>query len=204
MFVMTIDQRNSRKNDDLVPLLISQLAEVSTVLPFDRSTGDELQAVLSEAAAVVEASMLALRAGHWHIGIGVGQIGSPLPQTSREASGSAFIAAREAVEQAKKSGNRVPLAVRGAVPSKQVDAAEAVLRLLGGLVVARSAAEWRILDQLTPGVRGNQVEVATALQISPQAVSNAVRRSGWLEEWSGREAAALLLDLADRTVQEWS
>lgn len=204
MFVMTIDQRSSRENPDLVPALIERLAGVAAVLPFERSVGDELQGVIRDAEAVVEATMLALRDEVWHIGIGVGAVQLPLPPHSREAQGSAFIAAREAVERAKKSGNRVPLSVSGAIPSKQISAAEAVLRLLGGLVNGRSAAEWRILDQLTPGVRGNQAEVAAALKLSPQAVSNAVRRSGWLEERAGREAAALLLELADRTVEEWS
>ncbi|WP_394942094.1 MarR family transcriptional regulator [Psychromicrobium sp. YIM B11713] len=204
MFVMTIDQRGSRRSEDLIPGLVKELEGVSTLLPFERSVGDELQGVLPSAQDVVEVSMRALRAGQWYIGIGVGAVQTPVFQHSRDAKGSAFIAAREAVEQAKKSGNRVPLAVCGAIPSKQIAAAEAVLRLLGGLVSGRSAAEWRILDRLTPGVRGNQAEVAAALQVSPQAVSNAVRRSGWLEEWAGRDAAALLLELADRTVEEWS
>ncbi|WP_324606755.1 helix-turn-helix domain-containing protein [Psychromicrobium lacuslunae] len=201
---MTIDQRNSRESVDRVPVLIERLSGVSTLLAFERSIGDELQGVLEDANSVVEATMLALRDGGWHIGIGVGEVRQPLPQHSREAQGGAFIAAREAVERAKKSGNRVPVSVYGAIPSKQIDAAESVLRLLGGLVMARSAAEWRILDQLTPGQRGTQAEVAESLKLSPQAVSNAVRRSGWLEEWSGREAAALLLELADQTVAEWS
>jgi len=204
MFVMTIDQRSSRESPDLVPALIERLSGVATVLPFERSVGDELQGVMRDADAVVEASMLALRDEVWHIGIGVGAVQLPLPTHSREAQGSAFIAAREAVERAKKSGNRVPISVTGAISSKQTSAAEAVLRLLGGLVSGRSEAEWRILDQLTPGVRGNQAEVAAMLKLSPQAVSNAVRRSGWLEERAGREAAALLLELADRTVEEWS
>ena len=74
---------------------------------------------------------------------------------------------------------------------------EAVLRLLGQIVATRSIAEWAVLDLLTPGVRGQQKHVATELGISAQAVSKAVVRSAWVEEWAARPAAARLLKWID-------
>jgi len=72
---------------------------------------------------------------------------------------------------------------------------ESVLRLLGHIVRDRSEAEWRVLDLMTPGVRGQQKTVAAELGITSQAVSKAVARSQWNEEHAARPAAARLLSL---------
>jgi hypothetical protein len=48
---------------------------------------------------------------------------------------------------------------------------------------------------LTPGARGQQKLIAEVLGITTQAVSKAVVRSHWAEEWACRPAAARLLDL---------
>ncbi|WP_026554031.1 hypothetical protein [Arthrobacter sp. 35W] len=221
MFVMTLDQRSSRQGPDLVPQLLDHLADLPAEVPFERSVGDELQGILTEPHAVVEAALRALRSGQWYVGIGIGGVESPLPASPREGRGTAFVAARGAVDRAKKTGERVPLAVvaagaddpaaaaastaagkagaaaGNADPRAAAAAAEAVLVLVGALVAGRSAAEWRVLDQLEPGVRGGQSQAAAALGISAQAVSRAVLRSGWHEERGGRQAAELLLGLAD-------
>ena len=68
-------------------------------------------------------------------------------------------------------------------------------RLLGHIVHDRSEAEWRVLDLLTPGVRGQQKAVAEELGITSQAVSKAVARAQWNEEHAARPAAARLLSL---------
>ena len=197
MFVLTMDQRGSRTSSDRVPALLAELAGIPSVLPFERSVGDEIQGLLDSAEAVVEVAMRALRAGHWYVGIGMGDIGRPLPRSTREAAGGAFVAARESVERAKKAGERVPLSVRSSASAAAAEAAaaEAVLVLIGDLVRKRSASEWRVVDALAgPSVR--QVDAARALGISPQAVSKAILRSGWQEENNGRAAAALLLQMA--------
>lgn len=198
MFVVTIDQRNSRKSHDRVPELLRELAHIPARLPFERTVGDEVQGVLMESADVLAVAFGALRLGGWYIGIGVGTVDNPLPQTSREAGGPAFIAARSAVERAKKSGDRIPLAVDGSAAAAD---AEAVLVLIGALIVGRSVAEWRILDKLQAGVRGGQTVAARKLSISPQAVSKAVLRSSWQEEWAARPAAAFLLDRAAAEIE---
>ncbi|MBW4094906.1 MAG: MarR family transcriptional regulator [Acidobacteria bacterium] len=223
MFVLTVDQRGSRRGSDLVPALLRDLRDIPTEAGFERSVGDEVQGVLASAADVVDVAMRVLRTGQWYVGIGVGPVELPLASEARQGRGAAFIAARNAVDRAKKTGERVPLAVvaasqgpggraapNSAAPAtlnspaaapKVAAAAEAVLVLIGRLVMDRSEAEWRVLDFLQPGVRGQQAGVASVLKISPQAVSKAVLRSGWQEELAGREAAELLLKSADSLAQ---
>ncbi|NJC21922.1 hypothetical protein BJ994_000998 [Arthrobacter pigmenti] len=195
MYVLTIDQRNSRKGQDRIPELISALSDIRTEIPFERSVGDEAQAVLSSAEGVIDVTMRCLRDGGWYVGVGVGAIELPLPASPREGRGEAFVAARAAVERAKKAADRTPVAVEGPSPAAE---AEAVLALIGRFVMHRSQSEWRILDLLEPQQRGSQSAVARALDISPQAVSKAVNRSAWIEEWAARPAAAVLLQLADQ------
>lgn len=202
MFVLTIDQRGSRTHGDRVPKLLSLLSDLDSVLEFERSVGDEIQGVLTDPDVVVEAVARVLRDQDWYIGIGIAAVDLPLPKNSREASGDAFIAAREAVELAKKTGERVPLRVRTPVPAAMqwTAGAEGVLVLLGDVVRKRSEAEWRVLDALEAAPGLAQKEIAKRLQISPQAVSKAIYRSGRQEEMAGRRAAALLLREAQHAV----
>lgn len=202
MFVMTIDQRGSRTHGDKVPQMLSLLADVETVLPFERSVGDEIQGVIESPGAVVEAVARVLRERDWYIGIGLGSMDLPLPKKSREASGNAFVSAREAVDAAKKMGERVPLSAKTslAAAGKWTAAAEAVLVLVGDVVRRRSEAEWRVLDALAAAPGAAQKDVARQLGISPQAVSKAILRSGRQEERNGREAASLLLDQAQQAL----
>lgn len=200
MFVLTIDQMGSRVSGDRIPELLALLAPITPVLPWERSVGDEAQGVLAEATAVVDAVLLCLRAGGWYVGIGIGEVERPFPSSPREGRGAAFVAARAAVERAKRAGGafRAPLAVE--TPGGRAAAAaeaEGVLALLGRHVMNRSDAEWRILDLLEPGTRGSQTVVARALGITPQAVSKAAARAAWHEEQAARPAAARLLAWAD-------
>ncbi|MCC3281695.1 MULTISPECIES: hypothetical protein [Arthrobacter] len=194
-FVLTINQRDSREVGDQVPELLRSLRHIPAAAGFQRSVGDEVQGILADPAAAVDAALIAVRARRWHVGLGVGEIRRPLPQDVLQAEGFGLVYARRAVERAQRTGDRIPLAVEG--PDTQIAAeAEAVLRLLGQLVASRTTAEWNVLDLLTPGARGQQKYVAEVLGISAQAVSKAVVRAHWVEEWATRPAAARLLDLA--------
>lgn len=195
MFVLTIDQRSSQTGPDRIPHLLELLSDLPAAVPFDRSVGDEAQGVLESGDLVVEATLRCLRDGGWYVGIGVGEVETPLPDHARVGRGKAFVAARAAVERAKKTADRAPVAVVGPEGAAE---AEGVLTLIGRFVMNRSEAEWRILDLLEPQRRGSQSEAARSLNISPQAVSKAVFRSAWVEEWAARPAAAVLLHLADR------
>lgn len=194
MFVLTIDQKGSRSGRDRVPDLLSLLGGLPMELPFERSVGDEVQGLSADAGAVVEAALRALRDGHWSVGIGIGEVETPLPASTREASGPAFVAARDAVERAKKTGDRPPVAVTGPAGAAE---AEAVLVLLGRLIRDRTAEQWRILEHVEPGTWGAQSAAARKLGISPQSVGKTIARAGWQEEWAARPAAAVLLALAN-------
>ncbi len=201
MFVLTMDQRGSRTQGDRVPQLLDILTPFQTVLSFERSVGDEVQALLEKPEIVVEVVCRVLREKDWYIGIGIGEVELPLPQSSRAAAGDAFIAAREAVEAAKKSGERVPVQVRSALHESTpwATAAEAVLVLLGDVVRRRSVAEWRVLDALDAHPDASQRDIAGQLKITPQAVSKTIFRAGRQEEKQGRHAATLLLQTANNT-----
>ncbi|WP_336714575.1 hypothetical protein [Arthrobacter sp. USHLN218] len=194
MYVLTINQRDSREVGDLVPELTKALRHLPAAIAFQRSVGDEAIGVVEDAKTAIDAALIALRNRRWHVGIGVGEIRQPLPEEIGQAEGFGLVYARRAVDRARKTGERVPLAVEG--PDAEVAAeAEAVLRLIGQIVATRTEAEWKVLDLLTPGARGQQKFIAEVLGITTQAVSKAVVRSHWAEEWACRPAAARLLDL---------
>ncbi|WP_043442820.1 hypothetical protein [Arthrobacter sp. L77] len=194
-FVLTINQRDSREVGDLTADLLKELRHVPAAVPFQRSVGDEVQGVVATATAAVEAALRALRHRRWHVGIGVGGLTPPVPERLVDAEGYGLVYARRAVDRARRTGERIPLAVEG--PDGGIAAeAEAVLRLLGQIVATRTDAEWAVVDLMTPGARGQQKYVAQELGITTQAVSRAVVRSHWTEEWATRPAAARLLDLA--------
>ncbi len=202
MFVVTVDQRGSRSSADLVPRLLADLpALAGTVLPFERTVGDEVQAVLDDAASVTEIALHVLRLGTWSVGIGAGEVRLPLPRSTREAAGDAFVAAREAVEAAKGRGRPAPAAVRGADPLAAGDA-EAVLVLLGSVIGRRSPAGWAAVDAVRAASDRDgadsavQRRAAARLGISQQAVSQRLRAAQWAEEQAVRPTLARLLDAA--------
>ncbi len=57
-YVMTVDQRRSSRSPDLVEQALAQLAAVPTILPFERTAGDELQGVLADPVSVVDAILM--------------------------------------------------------------------------------------------------------------------------------------------------
>ncbi|MGJ9404396.1 hypothetical protein [Arthrobacter sp. KK5.5] len=194
MYVLTINQRDSREVGDRVDELVAGLGHLPAAIPFQRSVGDEAIGVVAEPGTAVEAAMIALRTRRWHVGIGVGSLHVPLPEEIAHAEGFGLVYARRAVDRARKTGERVPLAVAG--PDTEVAAeAQAVLRLIGQIVSTRTDAEWAVLDFMVPGVRGQQRAIADELGVTTQAVSKAVVRSHWNEEWACRPAAARLLGL---------
>lgn len=208
MWTLTVDQQSSREVGDRVPDLLAALAAGGSplaaaapgavVLPFERTVGDEVQAVLADPELAVAVALHLVRLGGWSVGIGAGRVDAPLPASSREASGSAFIHAREAVEAAKSRARAVPLAVRGD-GARAAAEAEGVLALLGAVVARRTPAGWSVVDRVAaraPGAAPRQEDVAAALGISQQAVSERLRTALWAEELAARPAAARLLRLA--------
>ena len=191
MWVITADQRGSRVVGERVAELLAGLPDVAGIVrPAERTVGDEVQAVLDDARGVVDLTLHLLRDGGWSVGIGAGAVNEPMPVSSREASGEAFILAREAVDAAKSRHRSVAVAVRGSEPAASADA-EAVLVLIGAVAGRRSPAGWEVVDLAASGE--GQSAIARRLDISVQAVSQRLRTALWAEEAAARPAAARLL-----------
>jgi hypothetical protein len=84
--VLTVDQHGSQTQPDQVPAALDALAPVPARLAFQRTAGDEFQGVLDDPAALPVALEHLLRTDVWNIGIGIGEIETPLPDQAREAT----------------------------------------------------------------------------------------------------------------------
>ena len=173
MFAVTIDQRSSRSVGDRVPELLELLAEACAGNPpiagFDRTVGDEVEGLFDDAAGVVAAVRAALAMGDWHIGLGIGSVES-VGRNVREARGSAFVAAREAVERAKISGEvEVRQGADVNISPLALEASQVLFQLLGALLADRTDAQREVSDLFDAGLTGR--EAAAALGVSPSAVS---------------------------------
>lgn len=194
MWVVTVDQRDSRILGDRVDGLVAGLPVVAGVVrPAERTVGDELQLVLDDARGTVDLVLHLLRLGGWSVGVGAGPVDQPLPASARAASGEAFVLARDAVEAAKSRHRSVSVAVQGADTAAAADA-EAVLTLVGAVSSRRTTAGWEVVDLAAAGA--SQADIARTLGITVQAVSQRLRTALWAEELAARPAAARLLTAA--------
>lgn len=112
--VVLLDQRESKTNPDLVgdwQTRLNQSLGSKLALPFTRTIGDEMQAVIADPAALGRIAREIVASGSWWMGIGIGEAEQPLPSDPREARGSAFWAAREAIGKAKGKRKSRPIAV---------------------------------------------------------------------------------------------
>jgi hypothetical protein len=207
MIVVTADQKRSTRHGDRVPEALGALATdppAGIRLPFERTVGDEIQGLLDSPAAVVWAVTRLVRIGGWRIGIGLGDVARPLPDTTRAATGSAFVAAREAVNASHSvpTDLRVLRAAVGAdgygqdEPTRQ---AESALWLLTAVLRRRTAEGWEIAEMAESGLSGR--EMAARLRISPSAVSQRLARACTQEAQRGAELAEALLAVAIQTAK---
>ena len=188
-YVLTVDQRASRRTADRVAELLPRLNDdVETVLPFERTAGDEFQGVLEDPARVVDVVQTLLRDGHWSIGVGAGPVQTPLPASTRAAGGAAFLCARRAVDAAKQRSSHV--AVRGSSPADAEDA-QAVFGALALIVERRSGQAWEAIAEVRAG--RTQAEAAARLGISRQAVGQRLAAGSWELERELRPTAARML-----------
>ena len=192
MFVLTVDQRGSRRDVDRVAQLLTEFAHRDLVRPFQRTAGDEVQAVVADPATVVDLALDLVGREHWSIGIGTGPVEEPLPAETRAGRGPAFESARVAVDRAKSAPGRV--AVEGSDPESAADA-DTALTLVAVLVARRTEEGREAVEQMRHG--STQTEAARALGISKQAVSQRLSTAGWHVETAGRRLAERLLRKAD-------
>lgn len=197
MFVLTFIARSARA--DLTDLG-SRLEQLAPTVAFTRTYPDELQGAFDQAEDALAAALLGARFGDFWVGIGAGELVRPRfaaalgAVSTPECSGAALSLSRSAVEQAQTGAPPRGICVHAASQGVRADQVTGLLRLLYRVASARTEAEWRVLDLLVPGVRGQQKAVAQALGITSQAVSKTLVRSYWHEELASRELIAELLE----------
>jgi hypothetical protein len=220
MFVVTADQVGSRTDIDRSAAMQRELQERfgrRLRLPLDQTAGDELQALTDDPATALDLVLAFGRDGHWSIGLGVGDVRLPLPDAVRKAAGGAFIAAREAVEAAKRADGR--FALRAATPpASAADAAaqapaqaadshtatptltapelEPLIRLLLLVRDRRSPQGWEAIDLVRDG--HSQKNAASILGISDAAVSQRLKAAVWSVDDEARPGLVRLLAELDR------
>ena len=200
MFVLTLDQQQSRDRQDAVAALLTRLnapeRRDGVLRDFERTAGDEAQGVVSAPETLLDIVLTLVREQCWHIGVGIGTVDEPLPASTRAGRGAAFVRARTAVGRAKSAPHR--LSVVGAVDAGDYRAehVETVLWLLAAVVARRSARGWEVADMLAQGMTRGRI--ADVLGISASAVSQRLQVAGVVEEQRGRALALALLAEADR------
>jgi hypothetical protein len=193
VFVLTVDQRDSRTAVDLVPGLLNSVnrrpRRAGLLRKFERTAGDEVQGVLSDAGTTIDLIIQLLRADQWNIGLGIGEVNEPLPRSTRAGSGAAFLYARDAVNRSKSSPSHVN--VIGADPHA-AEHVESVLWLIASVLRRRSERGWEVADLLAEGL--SRREIGEKLGISQSAVSQRAQAAGVVEEKRGRALAVELLE----------
>ena len=184
--VLTVDQDDSRRGPDQVPSALDALASVPARLAFERTVGDEFQGLLDDPAALTAALELLLRAGEWNIGIGIGEVETPLPDQARAGRGPAYLRAREAVTTAKSS----PWHVRVSGEGDAARALESALWLWAALLSRRTPRGWEVADLADQGLTYD--EAGGRIGISQSAVSQRAAAAGIAEGRRARELVEFL------------
>lgn len=193
---MTVDQRRSRRSVDRVETLLRDLGgRRDLVRPFERTAGDEVQAVLDRPETVVELTLLLVPDRVWSVGIGIGEVDQPLPDSTRAGAGPAFSHARSAVTAAKTRATSLAVVGPDATAARR---AQTALDLVATTLQRRTLLGDEAVALARQGY--NQIEVADRLGVSKQAVSQRLQAADWHLEAPGRELAAHLLSVAAGTV----
>ncbi len=197
MYALTLDQRGSRSRQDAVPMMLEQLNDAGLTLTrnFERTAGDEVQGLIDDAANVMAVVATALHGQTWWVGIGVGGLDLPLPESVRASRGAALVAARQAVDRAKRS--RAGIAVETGDERQYLAAAraEAGLRSWAATAMRRTELGWRAVEAMRNG--STQKEVARQLGISPQTLNRRLGTAGWADDQPARDLCAWLLQCVE-------
>lgn len=176
-----LDQRQSRGGHDLVEPWLREMDDPSLtfLLPFERTAGDEMEALIADPATLSEVVLRALRSSAWWIGVGIGTVEEPLPHSVRQSQGGAFVLARQAIQEAKARPERV----RVLAEDRDAGDLEAAMLLMGVLFSRRHLRDSPVNRLRKSGL--TIVQIADQLGISKQAVSQQLRVSR-TEEQAGR------------------
>ena len=209
MFVITADQIDSRNDRDRATEMIASLTgEFGSAFPLppDQTSGDEIQVMTADASAALDVVLALHRSGYWSTGLGIGEVNTPLPDSTRQSSGGAFVAARNAVTRSKRTEARFALECAAAHPggpdARELtgDEVEALVTMLLLLRQRRTSEGWEAVELLRAGL--SQVKIAAALGISTAAVSQRVKSAQWRVEEAVRPALVRLLQNLDRATTE--
>jgi len=186
--VLTIDQRGSTEDaaTDRVPEALRALADVALLRSFERTAGDEFQGVLDDPAALATVVERLLRDQRWSIGIGIGEVEEPLPESTRAGRGPAYVHAREAVTSAKSA----PWRLRVAGDDPGVRGLETTLWLWAAVLHRRTPRGWEVADLVDAGATYDQV--ASRLGVTQSAISQRAQAAGIVESRRARELVAQL------------
>jgi hypothetical protein len=175
MIVITADQIDSTHREDLAGQTMDALNAdhaAHLALPVDRNAGDEIQAMLDDAPTALALILELTRGGAWSVGCGIGPVRTPLPANTREATGPAFVAARRAVDQAKRAAHHFALALSDEQHGGD-DSIAPLIELLLVIRARRTPEGWALYDLVAGGM--TQAQAAQRLNISPQAASQRAR-----------------------------
>jgi hypothetical protein len=191
--VLTVDQRGStrRAATDRVPDTVTGLAALPDVVllrPFERTAGDEFQGVVDDPASLPRLVERLLREDTWNIGLGIGEVTDPLPESTRAGHGPAYLFARDAVTAAKSSAWHV----RVAGNRTGVRELETALWLWAAVLSRRTPRGWEVADLVDAGLRYDGV--AERLGITQSAVSQRAQAAGIVEGLRARELVEYLAD----------
>lgn len=195
--VIVLDQQRSSKGPDLVEVTSSELNDcfgAQLRLPFVRTAGDEMQAVLGDPAALAPIAAHVVESGMWWVGLGLGDL-IRIGHSARESAGPAFRAAREAIDAAKHARRSPgPMAVRGE-PEPLVRSLEAALGAFAFIIQSRTDRQREVVGAVRNAP--SHQAAATALRVSRQTVSKTLASSGYAQE---TQLAELITKLAAEAI----
>ena len=193
VFALTVDRRGSREDPGALAMTHHRdrfNADLpGPVLGWQISAGDELQALYDSAQDVLTTVFSLVDERDWHVGLGIGAVDTPLPANVNEATGPAFVAAREAVTASKETGYP---AVRG---TDWASHAQAVLTLATAVRERRTRAAREATDLAERGL--TQQQIAATLGIAQSSVSRRLSSALWSQEQATHPTVLTFLELAD-------
>lgn len=191
MFVLTVDQIDSRHDADRVAAILPEVTAAfgdRLVSPPERTAGDEFQLATDDGPAALEIALSLVRAGDWSVGLGIGDARLPLGDSVRAMTGTAFLNAREAVTAAKKRPSRFALmSDPGGIDL------DPLVRLLLALRERRTAEGWELFDLLDSAPELTLTEAAGRLGISVQAASQRALTAGSRLDREARDVLGSML-----------
>lgn len=200
VFVLTVDQVDSRHHDDRVAAAVHDVTQQFApwlVGEPERTAGDEFQVATRHGTVALDIALQLLRAEGWSVGAGVGTATLPLGESVRAMRGSAFVNARQAVTIAKKRPTRFALvADPGAVAAQNLDP---LIRLLVALRDRRTPEGWELYDLLDADGAGAEppltlTAAAARLGITVQAASQRSLTAGLRLDSEARASLGSMLD----------